>query len=205
MTAWLRGGKPNAPEAAERIAEHMPGWRADDDMIIRETDGAWLVLYLEGERFEITAGWPAYASGERYHPDKYIKITVGATRTAEAMASEIERRLLPDYLPAYTKALTSIREREGEQRDARRCAESLATIVAGTVYENQRGGFGVSGGPDCIARVTVKPRGRIALDLIDLDEVTAARILALLKTRERSNGERAPGEGLAATSGTSGE
>jgi hypothetical protein len=186
--AWL-GGKPNTIEAAEGIAKHMPGWRSSGvGTIIRETDGAWLVLYLEGERFEITAGWPAYASGERFHPDKYLKITVSVNRSAETMAAEIERRLLPDYLPAYTKALAYIREREGDQRDALRCAESLAPLVGATVHENGRGGFGLYDSPiECISKVHVRPRGRVSIELTDLDEVTAARILSLLKLREEAH------------------
>jgi hypothetical protein len=178
---------------AEEIAKYMPGWRADSSTLVRVVDGASVTLYVEAdgpvldpdERIEIAAGWPTYSNGERYHSDRYLKITVSAKRSAESIAGEIERRLLPQYLPAYVRAVADIETREAEQAASKKCAEGLATIVGGTVYENQRGGFGITGGPECLAQISVR-RSHIALQLTGLDEVTAARILTVLKQREEA-------------------
>jgi len=185
---------------AEQVAKFMPGWHAASagelgDMvdgtvskITRLADKACVLVSLvgDGDRFELCAGWPKYKSGERYHPDEILSITVATKRTAEAVASEIERRLLPKYLPAYAKALTNITARDTEQAAMQACAGRLAALVGASAGENGRGGYGLYGAtPECVLKVSVKTRGT-SLELIDLDEVTAARILTLLKQREEA-------------------
>lgn len=101
---------------------------------------AALVVYLTWhDRVEISPVFPRGRNGDHYGPYQFepAKITVASSRPPAAIAKDIQRRLLPAYLPALAEAVAR-RDRDAQhQREARAVADRLAAILPkSTVREN---------------------------------------------------------------------
>ena len=108
-------------ELAQQIADALDGWQVSDDQPTSNVQldgpaGAGLYLsepYWEKGRVVVGARWPhadingqretfqPYFSSYGSNPTKAPCITCAASRGAEAIAKDIERRFLPQYLPLY--------------------------------------------------------------------------------------------------------
>jgi hypothetical protein len=201
--------EPTAYELAERIAKHMPGparWiptrrvNADGEEmtqsaeLIRDADGACIGLHVGGfrqqGRVSFRTNWPKYHDGRIYQPRAYPSITCSAGRDGKALAREIERRLLVDYNPAYRAALDAVRASDAAAGEAWRTAERIGEAIGAELpaaSRAPRNGEAVQlrGGPESVWQLSVHPGydgspATVRLELHDLDEKTALRVLAIL-------------------------
>ena len=103
---------------ATEIADALDGWQVSDSQptSLDGPAGAGLYLrapYWEKDRIVVGACWPAadvngqhetfqpYFSSYGSNPTKAPRITCAIARGAEAIAKDIVRRFLPQYLPLY--------------------------------------------------------------------------------------------------------
>jgi len=129
----------------QQIASHLEGWtwdepkneHVDDWQLLAGPDGAKLHLRYDkyGGRIAINGEYPR--SGGTIYPwhdkDRPNDITVSAQREPRAIARDIERRYLQEYLVAYCKGLellSTARVHEQAKKDlatkqAKLCGESL--------------------------------------------------------------------------------
>lgn len=202
-----------ATQVAQEVAKHMPGWvaRGNDAespyvaAIVRSTDGATIKVYVDtaGKRADLRTDWPRYADGASYHPPEYLKASVSTKRSGEAIAGEIERRLLPQYLPMYAKALDEVRDGDLRAKAADDCRKRLAKLTGGdvrgdTVYTHLHD-------VDTL-RVMANKTPSVQIRLYGIDELTAIRILTILKQRQEAidsePSEDAPEGAASATAGS---
>jgi hypothetical protein len=199
--------EPAAYELASRIAEHMTGparWIArrretmDPDTrfaeLARLEDGAELGVTVGGYRQEgrvtFRAHWPKYRDGQTFSPRTYLSISCNAARDPEALARDIERRLLADYNPAYRNALDEVRASDAAARVAWDAAERIARAVGATLPEPERrpnngAAVRLHGGPADVDEIKVHPPYgdnpvRVSFDATNLDEKTALEVLAII-------------------------
>lgn len=123
IAAPLEKNDVTATELARLLAPHFPDWTLVVERLdyvphvayLERPDGARLAMRVEssgaekGRRAEIYGIFPCLpgTSCQRYTPAQAEarRIGVSVTRPPEAIAREIERRLLPVYLPAYARAV----------------------------------------------------------------------------------------------------
>lgn len=132
------------------VAKFLPGWswesptadRTNWHAILRHTDG--MEIYINGNgwtrdgRLHIgCSGWPKTKKGDECSPykvyceNKAPSITVADNRPPKAIAAEITRRILPEFLPLYQKMLEYRDATDRRQESAKeKCAE-LTRIVGG--------------------------------------------------------------------------
>lgn len=122
---------------------------------ITRDDGAELFLRIEGGRLTISGQYPVgwYQKGGR---TEHFNIGVSPGRGAAVIAREIERRLLPDYLPEFARVVQAIAEHDRQEAARDDVAGRLAKVVntsardgeftlyrlPGNVYGNIRVGYG---------------------------------------------------------------
>lgn len=216
MTNEPTRSEPTAYELAASIAQQMTGparWIARrretmDDQgkrfaeLVRLEDGAELGVNVGGYRQEgratFRAHWPKYRDGQVYSAREQLSITCSAGRDPKALASDIERRLLTDYDPAYRKALDEVRASDAAAGIAWRAAERIAQAVGATLpgsHHLPRNGAAVQlhGGPSEVYGLKVHPPCndgpvRVSFDVNDVDEQTALELLALIAARSQPTG-----------------
>lgn len=165
-------------------------------VLTRPTDGAEIGVTLGGYRAEgrvsFRAHWPQFAGGGSYTPRTHLSITCNAARSAEALARDIERRLLPDYEPAFRDACAYVNATDAAETEAQRAAERLAHAIgaerpAKSVHRPSSVGAPIElwGGPCRARRIKVHPAHsdvpvRVSFEVDGVDEATAGRLLALL-------------------------
>lgn len=114
-----------------------------------------------------------------------FEITVAATRAPKAIAAEIARRLLPDYLRvfAYTKAAEA--QAADEERQRRRKVDTVAALFpdAKTVNPDRPTGRGEDFWFGKYSEGGVIGEGRVSLRKIDLklDNLTLAQVEAIAR------------------------
>ncbi len=99
-------------------------------------DGARLVFYFDTwkKRIRISGAFP-----RDFAPyGKTFEITVAADRPAAAVAKDIERRLLPEYLPAAAQAI----ERQADWDNRNAAARALTKELAAMIGSKPDGGDG---------------------------------------------------------------
>lgn len=125
-----------------RAEDH--GWYAE----IKRADGAEISFNIDRHKGRVSING-SFRRDERnggtYEPRVYPQgsgerlrcesIGVGITRTPQAMATEIERRLLPTYLPMFAESLKV----EAAQKAANLDAEHTAVKLGGILGTNVRG------------------------------------------------------------------
>ncbi len=113
---------PPAKDASYRDAVRLHG-----------PDGAALSItrpWNNPLRVSVHAGYPQGTSQVAYHLPEHA-ITVAVSRGAQAIAREIQRRLLPGYLRDLTKALDALRARADAAQARERVAAGLLAAVPG--------------------------------------------------------------------------
>jgi hypothetical protein len=115
------------------------------------------------------------------------RITCRPDRPAKALALDIARRLLPDYLRRYEEARQEVAQREREEAAALAFAQKLAAIVGAAPRPGRRGGAIVTAG-DAVEGVyghfdiDAGETPRISLALSGLSTSQAERIAEVLRS-----------------------
>lgn len=156
----------NALEATRALLPHLPGWELDANTLraIRENDSAtrhWVGLtnpahpgadlsinssQQEGRlifRARYPKDWEPYIDGRRYSES----ITVGATKTPEQIARDVQRRLFDatGYLARTAECMANKAISERAQDAAESLARELAALVGvKTVADRHKGKPGCS-------------------------------------------------------------
>lgn len=129
---------------AEQIAEHLDGsWTVEPFPADWGRPGAW----LRGERGEILSIGPTQeyarhnknqldvgtdypkAHHEREFTTRRPRISVSASKTGAQIASDITRRLLPDYLPLLEGVLTKLSQHLSFENETARVAALFADLA----------------------------------------------------------------------------
>jgi hypothetical protein len=130
---------------AEQVAEHLPGdwdvmsfpadWSRHGAYLTEHKTQAILVLgesqeYSERnkQRLTVSTDYPKDRHG-RMSSAKRPKISVSALKSGEQIARDIERRLLPEYLPILDKELASNREWNVYENATTLIAAHIANLV----------------------------------------------------------------------------
>lgn len=209
---------PNALDLARAMCRHMLGpgrWEAAPNRFSedRPSRNNWAELVHEdGPSVSLSVGgwhqegrvvfrgqWPKYDDGRGYWPvrcgddrDKN-EITCDARRSPRELVRELERRLLPVYLPKYRKAVEIVRGEDQAALDALEAASRIARAIGGQVRENKaRPGEEVAiyHEPNCVYRLRVKAAygdkaTRVDFEVFGLEVQTAQKVLRLIAEAER--------------------
>ena len=118
---------PDMLELAQRIAEHLPGWTAVPEdgrwmAYLTHPDGPKLALRHDKGRLNVMGTWP-FSHGEHFYPrDKSADISCALSRGPLAIAKDIERRLLPEYLPLWA-------EQDSRRRDVEKSNQKAEALM----------------------------------------------------------------------------
>jgi len=106
----------------EEIAKHLPGWRVvmipHDRQVLQDEAGRQFIvsaLWNNKSRLEVLPEWPTskYCGQQWPRDNERIFITVAENRPAEAIATDIQRRFLPQFIEVWDKYKAI-----GDERDA---------------------------------------------------------------------------------------
>ena len=125
---------------ATQIAAHLPGWTREipelppheytpRHVFLRRDDGAGIAIafvWNQQGRIEVSGRYPYQASG--HFRDRPV-ITLNAARRAEALAREISRRFLPDYLVRWEEAQAEVISLQQAQNRVQYTAEQCASVT----------------------------------------------------------------------------
>lgn len=176
--------------SAERIAQHLPDWTAgpwNNEAQLTHPDGRAILVhfanYRDTSRLVLHGVYPRL--GHRYVSPRGTfanEISVASTRTPEAIAKEITRRLLPSYTEGFRDVQTQIVERgvsaAGRKATAARLAELLETQFTDrdeeeiTLYPRNTPG---------LHRVRVLGADLVRFEDFSCDAVTAEKVLAAVR------------------------
>ena len=188
---------PNHTLAAT-LAPHLgPDWTARPDhnhALLTRLDGLSLSLSTTGDRAVISAAMQKSTTGYRYY-DTYRnirpQITCARRRGPQAIAADIQRRLLPHVEESYPKECAYIKEIDAGHDYQQRARHLLAQVGQGYVatYNDHQVcdtyAFGIR--PSWKADVSTRPEYGIKLAINYLDLETAAQILEILASASASN------------------
>lgn len=187
--------RPKVHQLARLIADHLPlGWRYSYDeckeafyAILRD-DSQGIRLRITDGRLIVTGMWPMPVKGpERNHifdagNHGYTspRITCNPDREPAALARDIERRFLPDYLWQYEEMC---RRRDAKIAELERLQQVLALFeqVGASNTEGRRAYFRYRDGdfPNGHVEVTVDEDGeKVAIDMRSIPLETALYIFA---------------------------
>lgn len=178
-------------------AELGEGWSvevspdtAENNATLLGPDGArvfmHLPLYGNTERFEIT-GWYGWQEIRDMYPEPVkVSINVGRFRGPAVIAREIQRRILPAYLPELArvnawkdKRRTAEAERDRVAADLfRRASDTPGPHAQHTVYVKN------AGRDKGTVRMTVGLGGSVDVERMYLTPEQARRLIALLSEAE---------------------
>ena len=143
MTAPVVSGKSSADIAVSMLA-HLPGWsvapsRFQDQHFtdLVRNDGARIAIYVGGpsgwapkDRVVFAGQWPKFRDGSNYYASEPCpRITCRADRSAEKLAGEITRRLLPAYDAAYAKASEYVAQSNAAVGEAENIAARFVSML----------------------------------------------------------------------------
>lgn len=178
----------DAKRVSKKVAEGVApllgdGWTFKDDPshwggTVLGPDDADLFFRMDGKRLVVSGSYPHGAYNKVYGYETH-RITVSPDRPYEAIAKDIQRRLLPGYLPELASVLDRVRKHDEGVDAQTRVADELAAILGETpragevgIYQTTHGTYG---------KVRVLHGGdHVSLELSNLDADRAKRILAIL-------------------------
>jgi hypothetical protein len=188
-------------EFAEQVANHLPdGWRVADEQPggrgvrlegpggarLRVAPGGYGGFDPDADRVQVDGVWPELVRDGHRHAhffiphDGDIHITATASRGPEAVAGDVARRLLPQYLPRLREA----QERKAAylaREEARRAALEGLAEAAGGLGEVRAEAVQLSGGGLFgHATVNVRVDSSATMDL-ELRSVPLDAALALMQ------------------------
>lgn len=176
-----------ADTMAAAVARHLPGWRVKGEehraRVLVNEDGAEVYFrqeYNKPDRIEVSGAFPRSELSSSYfgpHGQRFV-ISCALSRGPEKIARDVERRLLPGYLPKYAEARASRDAHDQQLRDAEKLAADLGLVfgeqVRGshhdwTIYPTTLGGV----------RTVVKVQGYGSVNFdVDVEGPENARKLA---------------------------
>lgn len=182
------------PEQTALVAEIAAelGWAHDSSHRVNGPNGARLHVNfpqwpqaMRG-RVQVSGYWPERADGRVVLPrEVYVSgkalvapsaITVAAHRGAAAIAAEIRRRYLPEYLRTYDAVAAEIGRRDTAEQTCEQQALALAR-AAGLAPDKRE--------PKCVRwGVNVVSPNRVRFDALTVNLEQAAAILAILKPED---------------------
>jgi hypothetical protein len=133
---------------AQKIAMHLEGFSVslvspdfpvDSNVWLTHTDGRKILLHgtwNKAYRIVISSSYDSLKSPRRRHFEEPITITVADTKSPEAIAKDIKRRLLPDYTAAFEK-WQEIVAKDIEKDNAAIAGIKEIIIAAGQVPSSQ--------------------------------------------------------------------
>jgi hypothetical protein len=145
-------------EIAAEVVRHLDGWelvqrdeRYSHFATIRRAEGDYAGAEItfsvsshgaDAGRCSIGAVWPRLSNGQHYTPrkDEVRRISVNGERSSVEIAREVQRRLLPAYLPAYSRAVSYLAACAAEEDAAKRVLATLASILGEEVATTRRSG-----------------------------------------------------------------
>ena len=130
---------------AQQVAEHLPGeWTVEGFPSDWGRGGAYLhdsnnqATLIIGEsqdyadrnknKISISGDYPRDRDG-RMSEARRFSIKVSGDKSAELIARDVERRLLPDYLPVLRSVLATLSSRDAYEDKTTRIAQSIADLV----------------------------------------------------------------------------
>ena len=136
----------------EAVAGHLEGWMLDREATLKWHTPPMAVVLVDGDGREIRLDGRSgmgprgklhvsgiYPTARGCMEEVRPSINVAATRAPEAIARDIVRRFLPDYLETFTKsARRDVAENERKALEAHN-RKRLAAALGGRVGENGRG------------------------------------------------------------------
>jgi len=149
--------------------------------------GARVTFRLDGERVTIRGNYIVnYDDNRMQIAGESHVITVGRKRQADAMATEVRRRLLPAYLAYVESALATIADRRAYKANADRNVARLAATIEGSQTHGENNVIahgGDRGDGDTGWRCQADVNGdSVNLDISWLTVDEAERVLKLLAT-----------------------
>jgi hypothetical protein len=173
--------------AATLPGEDLPGWSytpPDEDSWaprLVHTDGAVITVKLVGNRLCLRGACP---DGLSIYQWDAPEISVAADRGRRWIASNLNRRLLPDLLDRHAKAVVLLaRQRDDEQAKAATCTQLREIIPAGVLGQPWPADAHDArwyGGGHHSGRVRVVSAGSVDVELNSLTPGEAARVLTAL-------------------------
>ena len=113
--------RPDMHALAQQIAAHLAGWTAEAHdgvwlAYLAHADGPKLALRQDKGRVKVMGTWPVGTNGAHFYPyNTSADISCALDRGPHAIAKEIQRRLLPAYLPLWQEQ--DRKRQEAEQSD----------------------------------------------------------------------------------------
>lgn len=187
--------------------------------VVPGPDGMWSDLVLpEGGRLRVVVGgyrhegrvtfrglWPTFRDGTAYSGGPTHAITCAAGRPAAALAKEIQRRLLPVYLPAFHEAQRYVAHHDAHCSEAELIAARLAESIGARVkpcpsHSSRRvqagDGIPIEDTPEAVRRLQVDPgyvdtKGvhtrptSVRFEVYGLDPDVALEVLRVLRAHEQ--------------------
>lgn len=188
----------NVHELATQIAPHLPGtWQVKAPNLentryttVTRDDGAAISLYYDSYRGHVRcSGLYPRRDGAVCGPSDWGALPHGSDapsikfswkRSATALARDIERRLLGQYLPLYAECVRRRGKHEAAEEDRRTYVERYATVTGGrvrgdcvTVYRDTDDGL-------VMGDVHVQPDGDVRIERLYVPRDKAEQILAIL-------------------------
>lgn len=179
-------GKRLSKKVAEGVAPLLgDGWTFKDDPnhwggTVLGPDGADLFFRMDGKRLQISGSYP-HGTHQKVWGYEHHSITVSPDRSDEAIAKDIQRRLLPKYLPELANVLERLRLHDEGANAQAEVAKDLARVLGTTpgvgevsIYRSEHGIYG---------RARILHGGNaVNLDLNGLTPEQAHQILTIITT-----------------------
>jgi hypothetical protein len=168
----------------EAILEYLKPWTLDDANMRNNARAqhpakAYAAIWFREQRGRliITGAYPP----NHYPPqDRRPRITVSATRAPKAIARDIQRRFLPDYLEAYSGSVRRCRAAQFNIATTNTQLEQLAEIVGETAQPTEYGRRGRLYLPDGKLEAHAVDSRRFHIELHGIDFETACAICEIL-------------------------
>lgn len=136
--------------------------------------GRKIFFRLEKDKFRISGCGAAQKTG-RHHP-RCASIGVSAERPAKAIAADIKRRFLPDYLAAFETAVTAYQKQQAEEQKEKLIREAVIKVSGGYYVTHARRVYFEGGTAEISAY-----RDNVTLTLNDLSPDIAIQIIGKIK------------------------
>jgi hypothetical protein len=174
---------------AQQIAAHLAGWTPEPCegpwlAYLVHADGPKLALRHDKGRVKVFGTWPVGTNGQHFYPyNQSADISCAISRAPHAIAREIERRLLPAYLPLWQEQDRKRQEAEQSDREAQALGGRLEDILGLDRRDHDRRGRN-----DAMhvyfnrATFTVYRHGSCKVDFSTDDADTVLRLAELVKT-----------------------
>ena len=119
------------PWKFNRLGEPFDGW-----FEVIDGSGRSLCFRVDDRKFKISGHFPRGKTSP-WHDD-YQTIGVSIARPAKGIATDIMRRLMPDYLNAYDRAATRYQEEWQKENRLSLMAQTLMKVTGGRLADNSR-------------------------------------------------------------------